>query len=228
MVALDSFAEVVKVTIYTGQWNAEIARYSPRATRRIWKTASESTVLVLPDFAWSSIFLPLGRNFLNHLTTVLWPTASSPFAKQMFCFFFGCFSGLMVQFELVKHKFLNWSMLHVYLYGFQITFEVKQCTTCQRTITLLPTTFEQLLSRVIRAINSSFIVTLLSRPNNMRYCIFPNSTTLKHCDQNINITVNSSSSTNSLLVEEWWCLMDRLNVRSHLNLQHFQFSICSL
>ena len=38
----------------------------------------------LPDLAWSSSFLQHEWNFLSHLVTVLWPTASLLFAQQMF------------------------------------------------------------------------------------------------------------------------------------------------
>ena len=44
-----------------------------------------------------------------------------------------CFSRIMIQFELEKHKFLNKTMLLVHLWSFQVTHRVKQCSTCQRT-----------------------------------------------------------------------------------------------
>ena len=44
-----------------------------------WSTASESTVLDLPDLIWSSRFLPSAWNFFNHLLTVLWLTAPYAF-----------------------------------------------------------------------------------------------------------------------------------------------------
>ena len=44
-----------------------------------------------------------------------------------------CFHGFIVQFELVKHKFLTQTIFHVHLRGFQITYSVEQCTMCQRT-----------------------------------------------------------------------------------------------
>ena len=36
-------------------------------------------------------------------------------------------------FELMKYKFSNYILFHFHLCGFQITYEVKQCTTYQRT-----------------------------------------------------------------------------------------------
>ena len=42
-----------------------------------WSTALKSTVLSLPGFAWSWIFLKFKWNFLNHLVTVLWSIVSS-------------------------------------------------------------------------------------------------------------------------------------------------------
>ena len=45
---------------------------------------------------------------------------------------FGCFHGVIAQFEFLKHKFLNLTSLHVHLCSFHIIHEVKQCATCQR------------------------------------------------------------------------------------------------
>ena len=50
--AHNAFAEVVKVTNHNGQWDVKL----------VWRTT-----LGRPDFDWSSIFLQLERNFLNHL-----------------------------------------------------------------------------------------------------------------------------------------------------------------
>ena len=54
------------------------------------------------------------------------------------CFFtictkcvFHCFHSVMAQFELIK--FMNYTTLHVYLCGFQITYKVKQGRMCQYT-----------------------------------------------------------------------------------------------
>ena len=46
-------------------------------------TVSESVDLALPHLAWSSRFLQPERHFLNHLVTVPWSTAPSPFEQQM-------------------------------------------------------------------------------------------------------------------------------------------------
>ena len=45
---------------------------------------------------------------------------------------FGCLLDVMDGFELMKHKFVNYTILHVYMCGFQITYGVKQYITCQR------------------------------------------------------------------------------------------------
>ena len=50
----------------------------------VLSTALESTVLALPDLAWSSRFLQPEQNFLNHPFTVLWSTAPWPFMQQIF------------------------------------------------------------------------------------------------------------------------------------------------
>ena len=46
--------------------------------------ASESTLLGLLDLTWSTRILQPEQNILNHLVTVTWSTAPSPFAQQMF------------------------------------------------------------------------------------------------------------------------------------------------
>ena len=110
-----------------------IARFAYMA----WSTASESTVLGLADLVRSSRFFQPVRNFLNHQVTVLWIIVPSYFAQQMFLVV------SVVQFKLVKHQFLDETRFHVYLYGFQITQGVKQCTTCHR-INYHDTTFNGL------------------------------------------------------------------------------------
>ena len=49
-----------------------------------WSTVSESMFLELVDFAWLLRFLQPKQNILNYLLTVLWLTALSSFAQQMF------------------------------------------------------------------------------------------------------------------------------------------------
>ena len=44
---------------------------------------------------------------------------------------FDCFCGVMVQFKIIQHKILNYTILHVHhLCGFQNTYAVKKCM-CQ-------------------------------------------------------------------------------------------------
>ena len=62
-------------------------------------TASESTVLVLPDLVWLSFMHP-ERNFFTHLISVSRSTLASLFVQMFFCFF----CGVMAQFKLEKHK----------------------------------------------------------------------------------------------------------------------------
>ena len=94
-----------------------------------WSTALKSTVFGRLDLPWSSSFLQLERNFLNHLVIVLWSTVLSTFVLQIF---FSCFYRVMVLFELVTHKFQNLITLHIHLCSFQIIYRMKQCTTCLR------------------------------------------------------------------------------------------------
>ena len=58
---------------------------------------------------------------------------------------FGCFCGVMVQFELVKDKFQNLISLHSHMWCFQITHGLRQCTKCQRTTFYKTTNHTQVL-----------------------------------------------------------------------------------
>ena len=75
--ALDAFTEVVKVTNHTRLWDAELAWYSPIATRLI-------CLCGWSNLAWSSRFLESERNFFKHLLTLLLSTAPLLLAQQMY------------------------------------------------------------------------------------------------------------------------------------------------
>ena len=78
--------------------------------------ASVSTILGLPYLACSrEISSPISLLYSDQLC--------------FFTVFFGCFSGVMARSKPEKYKF----PLHVHLCSFQITHQVKQCTTYQRT-----------------------------------------------------------------------------------------------
>ena len=125
----------------------KLAWYSPSAPCWICLYGLESIFLGLPDLARLSTFLQPKWNFLNHLLTLLWSSTASSFTQQMFLIastvlwptlncavtfdptnVFGCFYSLMIQFKLGKHKFLNWTTLHIHQWGFQITHEMEPCT----------------------------------------------------------------------------------------------------
>ena len=82
--------------------------------------ALESTILALLDFDWSSWFLITWAKFLE-------PSVYCCMINCAFTFctinIFGCFRGIIVQFELIKHVIDLDSIA---------TFK-SQCTTCQRT-----------------------------------------------------------------------------------------------
>ena len=73
-------------------------------------------------------FLQPERNILNHIVYVL----DQLHLQLSHSKYFGYFHGVMTQFEIVKHKFSIETTFHVNLCSFQITHEVKQCTTWQR------------------------------------------------------------------------------------------------
>ena len=74
---------------YAELWDAELTWYSlrkllTRFTSITCSTASEFTVLGLPDHDWSLRFLQPKKNFLNYLVTVLGSTTPLPFPQQIF------------------------------------------------------------------------------------------------------------------------------------------------
>ena len=83
-----------------------------------WSTDS---VLSLFDLGWSWRFLRPERTVINCVPT---------FHKTKV---FSYFCGVMVGFELIRHKFPNLTPLHVHLYVFQITHGVNQCRTSEHT-----------------------------------------------------------------------------------------------
>ena len=82
-ISLDAFAKVMMIID-----NSRL-RYRTRIilswfASKTWNTASESIVLGLFNLVWWSRLLQPMKNFLNHLVTVLWSTATSSFTQQMF------------------------------------------------------------------------------------------------------------------------------------------------
>ena len=99
-------------------------------------SASESTILALPDFSWSIKFLQPGQNFLNLLVTILWSTAPSPFVRQIFCMFSRCYGPVetrkaqVPKLDYIAHSSMQFSD-HTQSEG--KWSKVKLCATCQRT-----------------------------------------------------------------------------------------------
>ena len=65
----------------------------------VWRTASESIVLDLPDLAWLSRFLQPQRNFFSYLIIVI--NCNFIFCSTNIC---DCFGDIIAQFELVKPR----------------------------------------------------------------------------------------------------------------------------
>ena len=135
----DIFAVVVKVMNNIGLWGADLTWYSSSATFRIflvefafiaWSTASESTLLDLPDPTWSSRFLPSALNSFNHLITILWSTAHSPFAQWMFLVVSAALWPGSNSKSMSSRIRLCCTIICV---AFKLTHRMEQCTTCQRT-----------------------------------------------------------------------------------------------
>ena len=84
----------------------------------------------MSDFTRSPRFLQAKHNFFNYLVTVLGSTDPSLFIQQIFFGWFQCVYNT-VQTHKVYISELDY-IVH-YLHDFQITYRMKQCTTCQHT-----------------------------------------------------------------------------------------------
>ena len=127
-IILDSLAEIMKVMNHTGLWDADLAWHF-EYYHWIYLCGLEFS-LGIHSFrlAWLLRFLPPEQNFLNHLVTVLWSIAPSPFVQQMFLFAFSVLrlSRLCCMFICAAFKLpMDWSNIQ----------HVSASTT-----TILPTT----------------------------------------------------------------------------------------
>ena len=133
-VALDTFAEVIKVTNHPGLWDAEIAWYSLSDTRlicvygfkhdlEIYSFRPTWTCLVVKVLATGGKSFEPSSSWMGINCTVKFRTMN----------IFSCFHCAMAQFELISHKFPNQNTLQIYLRSFHIPHGMKQCTTCQCT-----------------------------------------------------------------------------------------------
>ena len=105
------------MTNNAGMWTI-LAWYSQSAARRIWFYGLEHDRLIIEVIAIRAKFLE---------PSCYWTVINCVFTFRTT----NTFGYVMTQ--LVKHKFLNLTTLHIYLYGFQIAHGAKKCTTCQHT-----------------------------------------------------------------------------------------------
>ena len=131
---MNIFAKVMKVTSHTGLWDAKLAWYSPSATHQICLYGWEHNLWIHGfRVTWPCLIIEVLATLSKFLElSVYCTTINLCFTfhiKKSFC----CFGSIMAQFEFIKHKFPNLTMLHVHLCGFQILHEVNQCTMCQHT-----------------------------------------------------------------------------------------------
>ena len=89
-------------------------------------TALESIVFGRLDLIW---FLKSEPNFLEPFGSCTVIDCASTFSHDK-CFWLLPLHSDPIQTH-IKHKFLNYTELHVHLCGFQITHGTKQCTMCQ-------------------------------------------------------------------------------------------------
>ena len=114
--ALDAFVEVVKLTKL--HWTMRCW---------IWVLLARFTSMVCNSLkiygfrpTWSCLIIKV----LTTQTKFLEQSGYCTVINYTFNFqtnVFDCFCRVMTQFKLVKHNFLNQTMLYIHLYGFQIT-----------------------------------------------------------------------------------------------------------
>ena len=118
----------MKMMNHTRLWDAELVWYSLKTTQWI------CYILRIHDFkpTWQCLIIEVlatqGKSlelFGGYFTMINCTVTYCPTN------IFGCFHNVIVQFELIKHKLLHKTMLHVHLYGFQITHRLKQCIVCE-------------------------------------------------------------------------------------------------
>ena len=126
---------LLKVINHTGLWDAKLAWYSPDATHQICHYGLEHKLRIhgiRPT--WPCLIIEVLATWVEFLQPSGYYTTIN--CAITFCttnVFWGSFHGIMALFKLIKHKFLNLSMLHIHLCSFQITHAMKQCTMCQHT-----------------------------------------------------------------------------------------------
>ena len=113
-------SEFVKMTNHTGLWKADLAWYFPRTTHWICQGLWGFYVrLILSKYHHRinlehSHGIPVLRPTWSSLIFEVLSTRAKFLQPSVYCAFtfyttivIGCFSGVMAQFEPVKHKFLN-------------------------------------------------------------------------------------------------------------------------
>ena len=117
------FSDFVKVSKHTGLWDVNLTWYSLTTTHQIWLYGLEHS-LGIHAFRpiWSCLIIKVFTAWSKFLQL-------SAFCTVINCVFtfcntnvFGCLHSILTQFELVKHKFSNLTMLHIHLWGFWISW----------------------------------------------------------------------------------------------------------
>ena len=119
----DAFAEVV--TNHARLWDAELTWYWLSA---IWQICLYGLEHCLRIYGFRPKWSCLIIKVLAIPSKIFWAINCVFTFQTTNCF--GHFYDVMAQFELVMHKFLNFTTLHIHLYGFQILHAMKQYTIC--------------------------------------------------------------------------------------------------
>ena len=120
----------MKLTNYTRLRNAQLIWHSLSATHHICLYGLKHGFGTHPfQPTWPCLIVEVLAMQVKFLI-VLWSTTPSSFTQQMFLIASAAVGSIC---ELIKHKFLNKTTLHIDLCSFKTTQRVKQCTTCQHT-----------------------------------------------------------------------------------------------
>ena len=122
--APDIFSMVVQVTNHTELWDDELTWYSPSITLRISLYNLEHGIGIYGFWStWHWLITKVLAIRVKHLQQSGCCTGIN--CPTIFCAtnIFGCFCSVMAKFEIGKHKFPNWTTLHVHQCGFKSHME---------------------------------------------------------------------------------------------------------
>ena len=112
----------LKLPTNFGRWDAEIAWYSPSATARFSFNGFENDLTIHTIRpTWLCLIVKVSATRTKFLEPFVYSTVINCAFIFRLTNVFDCFHDITAQLKLEKHNFLNYTPLHIYLCGLQIT-----------------------------------------------------------------------------------------------------------